>query len=213
MRLFTSVVSFNRLELLKRTLDSYFETVTLPFELIIVDNASDEETRSWLEASELRVVYLPENRYPGYATNKGWKFSDESHDILHRSDNDVHYLPGWCEAVVNRFERGHGRGGVGLKVGQVGLMTDSQEGRGMPAVGGNMVMRRELFKEGVRYGEDGWDVQPWEDGAMTRSVINSGWGWARVATQCLVHLGDPPDFNDPYYRTTYEIRGILPEGV
>lgn len=214
MRLFTSMVSFNRLELLKRTLNSYFETVTMPFDLIIVDNASGPETRAWLEGAGLNVIFLHKNRYPGFATNRGFEKSGESHTILHRSDNDVRYLPGWTDALMNRFERGHGRGGNGnLRVGQVGLMTDAQEGRSMPAVGGNMAIRRELWEEGVRYSEAGWDTVPWEDGQMTHSIVSAGWGWARVATQCLVHLGDPPDFDDPYYRESYEIRGILPDGV
>lgn len=213
MKIFTAMVSFNRLELLKRTIASYLHTVSMPFDLVIVDNGSDDETRTWLEASKLTVVYLKENRYPGFATNKAWERHDASHDLLHRSDNDLNYLPHWADALVERFERGRARGGVGLKLGQVGLMTDNQEGRKMPAVGGNMAIRREVYEAGVRYTDQGWDVVPWEDGMMTGAVIAAGWGWSRVATQCLVHLGDPPDFDDPYYRTTYSVRGILPEGA
>ena len=213
MKLFTALISYNRPELLKRTVASYLETVSMPFDLVIVDNGSDEETLDWLAASGLKTLLLGENRYPGYAANRAWTLHDESHDFLHRSDNDLHYLPGWCEALVQRFQRGHARGGPGLRVGQVGLMTDAQEGRKVPAVGGNMAIRREVYEEGVRYTDEPWDSVPWEDGMMTGSVVAAGWGWARVSTQCLVHLGDPPDFDDPYYVKTYGVRGILPEGV
>lgn len=215
MKLFTAMVSFNRLELLKSTINSYLETVSIPFELVIVDNGSDTETIDWLASTDLRVLLLGENRYPGFAANRGWELAGDA-DLLHRSDNDLRYLPGWSDALLERFRRGHGRGGEGnevRRVGQVGLMTDAQEGRRMPAVGGNMAISRAVYDAGVRYTERGWDEIPWEDGMMTSAVVGAGFGWARVSTQCLVHMGDPPDFNDPYYRETYGIRGILPEGV
>jgi len=180
----------------------------MPFDLLVVDNNSAEETREWLRDSGLRTLLLDANYYPGYATNRGWLQHDESHDLLHRSDNDLNYLPGWSDALVERFEHGRARGGPGLRVGQVGLMTDAQEGRNMPAVGGNMAIRREVYEAGVRYTDEPWSAVPWEDGMMTGAVVASGWGWTRVATQCLVHLGDPPDFSDPYYRETYGIRGL-----
>lgn len=211
MKLFTSIVSFNRLELLKETVSSYQETVNVPHQLMIVDNASDRETREWLMSCGLPVLMLPQNRYPGYATNRAWRLSDPDCDVLHRSDGDIRYLPGWSDRLMERFARGQARGGPGRKLGQVGLMTDLQEGRKVQAVGGNMALRRELFEAGIRYTDEPWDVVPWEDGTMTSAVINAGWGWGRVHEQCLVHLGDPPDFNDPYYRRTYSIRGILPE--
>ncbi len=212
MKIFTSIVSFNRLDLLKLTVESYLETVSVPYDLMIVDNSSDAETREWILESRLQALFLPENRYPGYATNRAWRLSEPEHDVLHRSDSDVRFLPGWSDDMESRF-LAKDRSVVGVKkVGQVGLMTDTQEGL-VPAVGGNMAIRRELFLEGICYTDEPWDVVPWEDGMMTSAVAEAGWGWTRVREQCLVHLGDPPDFSDPYYVRTYGIRGILPEGV
>lgn len=209
MKIFSAFVSFNRLEHLKATLNSYLETITIPFDLVIVDNGSEQKTREWIAASGFRALLLPENRYPGYATNRGWRLHEPEHDLLHRSDNDIRYLPGWSDALVEVFESGrYGRGILQAPIGQVGLMTDEQEGRGMPAVGGNMAIRREVYEAGARYSDESWDVVPWEDGAMTGSVIATGWSWARVQTHSLIHMGDPPDFSDPYYRTTYATRGL-----
>lgn len=216
MKIFSAIVSFNRLEFLKRTINSYLETITIPFDLIIVDNGSAPETREWIASSGIKALFLAENHYPGYATNRAWRLHEPSHDLLHRSDNDIHYLPGWSDALVEGFgieTNRYGRGSLQAPIGQVGLMTDEQEGRGMPAVGGNMAIRREVYEAGVRYTDESWESVPWEDGLMTSSVIASGWSWARVATHSLVHIGDPPDFDDPYYVATYGIRGILPEEV
>jgi GT2 family glycosyltransferase len=72
MKLLTVIVSYNRPELLRRTVRSYRKTVTLDHHLLIVDNRSDAKTRRWLRACGVDVIFLPENRYPGYATNHGW---------------------------------------------------------------------------------------------------------------------------------------------
>lgn len=212
-KLLTVMVSFNRPHLLKETIASYLETVSCPFDLVVVDNASDAPTREWLitaaQQIPMTLLLLPENRYPGYATNRAWRLVDD-HTILHRSDSDVRYLPGWSDQVTGKLSS---MMRSGRKIGQVGLMTDQQEGTDMPAVGGNMAIRREIYDAGVRYTDLSWREVPWEDGMMTKSVVDAGWGWSRVDRKALVHLGDPPDFTDPYYVETYSIRGILPEGV
>jgi GT2 family glycosyltransferase len=201
MTLFTVIVSYERPDLLEETVRSYRETVEVEHEIVIVDNASGEETRKLIRSLGIPALMLPENRYPGYATNRGWRLHDpRAHSILHRSDNDVRYLPGWSKELTEAFQ--------GQRVGQVGLMTDLQEGASVPAVGGNMAILRKVYEKGVRYSDEPWDVVPWEDGTMTRSVVEAGWRWTRVSNQCLVHLGDPPDFDDPYYRQTYSIRGL-----
>lgn len=43
------MVTYNRLELTKKTLDNIFKVTNFPFELVIVDNASSDETVSYLK--------------------------------------------------------------------------------------------------------------------------------------------------------------------
>jgi len=45
----TVLLSYNRLNLLKKTIDSYLSTISVPFELIIVDNLSSEDVRNYLK--------------------------------------------------------------------------------------------------------------------------------------------------------------------
>ena len=206
MRLLTVLVSYNRLELLKETVRSYRETVTLKHQLMIVDNGSDPETIDWLMAAmlsmpDVEVRYLNENRYPGFATNFGWQAGlvNHSYGLLHRSDNDVEYLPGWCEEVERMFA-------AYPVVGQLGLRTLEEEGP-HAAVGGNCVLRSEVFAAGVRYREEPWGAIVHEDGYMSQSVVAAGYGWARVENPCIVHRGIA-DMNDPYYQETMRVRGI-----
>jgi glycosyltransferase involved in cell wall biosynthesis len=196
-RLHTTIVSFNRPELLKRTVESYLETVTLPYSLIIVDNGSDDT--SWLARIDTPLaVLLGENRYPGYAANHGFAYADEDVSFLHRSDSDMEYQPGWCEEVVERFQD--------PTLGQLGLRTLEEEGN-HAAVGGNAVFRRELWDAGLRYDERPWTEVPFEDATMSRKVHRLGYRWDRVQRPCALHIGIASR-DDPYYQQTFADRGI-----
>lgn len=197
--LHTVVVSYQRLPLLRETLRSYRETVTLPHTLLVVDNASDPEVTAWLRREDVMVVALDVNRYPGYATNLGWAMAPTEARLLHRSDNDVRYLPGWCEEVVERFED--------PLLGQLGLRTLAEEGP-QAAVGGNCVVRRALWERGLRYSELAWSAAaPFEDAVLSHHVLAMGFRWARVERPCVEHIGLARR-DDPYYQETFAVRGI-----
>lgn len=202
MNLLTVIVSLDRLPLLRETVESYMDTVTEPHDLVVVDNGSGSKTRRWLIGQRhLTAILLPENRYPGYATNRGWRLLEDRHTVLHRADNDVRFLPGWCDRVAERFAEG---------AGQVGLRTDGEEDTAVPAVGGNMAISRAVYDAGIRYTDAPWGEVPWEDGDLSARIHKAGFVMMRVRERCLVHLGDPPDFSDPYTMETYRVRGLIP---
>lgn len=200
--IYTVVVSYERPELLRRTVESYVETVTLPYQLVVVDNNSGEETKRLLRdlfAGPVdMVVNLPQNRYPGFATNEGFSHAPPDATFLHRSDNDVEYLPGWCEEVVERFEDS--------ALWQLGLRTVQEEGP-HPNVGGNCVFRAEAWEAGIRYSGEPWQKMPFEDTNMTRHIYAAGKAWARVQRPCIVHIGIA-NRDDPYYQQTFADRRI-----
>ena len=198
MKLHTVFVTHNRLELTKRTIESYRETVSLPHTLWVVDNGSDDGTRDWILSERLDgFSLLNENRYPGFAANLGFSHAVEA-THLHRSDNDVEYLPGWCEEVAERFED--------ASVWQVGLRTVEEEGA-HGAVGGNCVIHRDAWTAGVRYSEEPWTRIPFEDAVVGQRINRLGHIWVRVAKPCIVHTG-LASRDDPYYQRTFAERGI-----
>jgi GT2 family glycosyltransferase len=204
-RLHTVFVSYNRVELTRRAVASYLDTVTLEHTAVIVDNGSNAETREWLTTSSpFPVLMLPENRYPGAATNIGFRMAPDDVDLLHRADNDFEYLPGWCDEVVARFA-------AEPRLGQLGLRTDEEELHAPWNVGGNAVIRAELFATGLRY-----DERPWaelgattEDYYMSQAVEARGHKWGRVTRPCIRPIS-VESADDPYYRETWGVRGILP---
>lgn len=200
MILHTVVVSYERLDLLKRTLESYQKTVTLPHTLVVVDNGSSENVLEFLTEYEHvdQVIFLAENKYPGYAVNHGFALAPPEATLLHRSDNDMEYLPGWCDEVVERFQDPN--------LWQLGLRTLEEEGA-HGNVGGNCILRREAWESGIRYSEAPWTEVPFEDTQVSQRVYRAGKLWGRVQKPCTVHIGIA-SCHDPYYQKTFAERRI-----
>lgn len=203
MILHTVVVSFERLMLLKQTIESYRDTVTVPHNLVVVDNGSGEDVRRWLirNLPNSNVLYLNENRYPGYATNKGFAIAKPEATHLHRSDSDMKYLPGWCEHVQEAFARDD-------EVKLVGLRTIDEELGVTVNTGGTVVINKHVWDEGLRYDERPWSGPMTEDWKICQDLVRRGYRWGRVTKPSIIHMASG-DTNDPYYQHSYGVRGIL----
>ncbi len=205
MILHSVMVTYDRLYATELSLNSYLETVSVPFTLTVVDNGSMDGTMEWL--ADLRdrhsrdVVLLTRNHYPGFATNRGWERAPKTATHLHRADNDWAYKPGWCDQVIAAF--------TDPKVGQVGLRTQREE----PVdynVGGNCVIRRELWDAGLRYDERPWTELPAghsEDTYLSPAVVAMGYKWTRVKKPCIYGVSVESK-EDDYYIRSYTARRI-----
>jgi glycosyltransferase involved in cell wall biosynthesis len=211
VKIHTVFITYNRLELTKVAIDSYLQTVCVSYDFWVVDNGSQDGTKEWLlQQLPVNSVLLPSNRYPGFATNLGWSEPNPDITHLHRADNDFKFLPGWCEEVERMFSENE-------RLGQLGLRTDEEELFAKSNVGGNCVIRRDLWDLGLR-----WDERPWpqlreevgpghtEDSLMSPAVKAMNYSWDRVERPCIQSLSrelpDDPDFD--YYRATWADRGI-----
>jgi glycosyltransferase involved in cell wall biosynthesis len=202
------MITYNRLDLTKQAVQSYLETVTGPWSLIVVDNNSTDGTREWLmdEApDEIQAMLLDDNMYPGYATNRGWEQAPPGTVLLHRADNDWKFLDGWENHVRMMFT-------AHPQLGQLGMRTGEQELHNLRNVGGNCVITKTIWDEGLRY-----DERPWpkiktpgytEDSYLSPRVLKMGWEWDRVRVPCIESLA-AEDPSDPYYLKSWEDRGIL----
>jgi O-antigen biosynthesis protein len=76
-----------------------------PFEVIIVDNRSWDETRARLsELDNARVVLNDQNRGFGPATNQGAEHARGEHLVLLNTDTFVR--PGWLEPLIETLDHG-----------------------------------------------------------------------------------------------------------
>lgn len=211
MNIHTVMVTYNRLELTKQAVASYFETRTGPGTLDVVDNGSTDGTVEWLyEEARVRDDFgthlLGENKYPGYATNFGWELAPDDTVLLHRADNDFVFLPDWETHVRLQFSANE-------DLGQLGLRTDDEELHNHHNVGGNCVIRKALWDEGLRYDERSWPeisakVPGYtEDSFLSPRVRKMGWEWARVTQPCIRSISvESPE--DEYYVRTWTDRGM-----
>jgi len=139
----TLLLSYNRKHLLKKTIESYLKTISVPFELIIIDNASTDGSKEYIEevcknCPEAFAIFLTKN-FGGKSLNLG-RFVAEG-DYFHITENDIEYLDGWDKALLKKFD-------VFPKLGQLSLFTptpDKEKGE----VGDVQPFAETISKEGM----------------------------------------------------------------
>ena len=97
------IVTWNGLELLQKFLPSVVETEYESFEIIIADNASDDNTREWIKENypECKVVTFDINHGYCGGNNRAIKYS--SGDILLFLNNDVSVEKSWLTSLDRCF--------------------------------------------------------------------------------------------------------------
>lgn len=226
MKLLIVLITFNRLEYTKRTLRSLWDTVSVPYYLVVVDNNSSDGTREYLKTLLERnridkLILNPDNYYPGKATNIGWTeglkdYPQATH--LMRLDNDMYLEKGWdirAEEYFKTIDR----------LGQLGLDFDGGENKipsfynGMGivewpgCVGGPNIIRKQIF-ESVKYDESKWEnsntpVQ--EDSKFSREIKSQGWLVGHMDQRLSYTFANKDNWSDypEYYLKTMKDRGYV----
>jgi glycosyltransferase involved in cell wall biosynthesis len=227
MKLLIVMITHNRLDYTKRTLESLLSTINLPYFLIVADNASTDGTQEYLQTMSDKgkinyVILNKENLYPGKATNQAWDagimFYPEATHLM-RLDNDMAFAPDWDVVVEQYFDKVPKLGQLGLDYGPVDdpdAKYGEEEYNGMVInpypgnVGGTNIIKREVFDK-VRYDESPWshkEVRPTaqEDAKFSRAISNSGWRFGHSTIKlawCIDSWEDYP----AYYLKTMTDRG------
>ena len=103
----TSVLlSYNRSHLLRKTVNSYLSTISVPYKLIIVDNDSTDDSKEFIEKicscnDHVEGIFLTEN-IGGKAFELGSMLSDSP--FIHFTENDIEYLAGWDKELLEKFK-------------------------------------------------------------------------------------------------------------
>lgn len=118
----TSIIipTYNGLHLLKSCIDSIRAYTETPYEIIVVDNGSQDGTDAYCRLNKLTFISLPENRGFPYACNLGLRLA--SGDELLLLNNDVVVSSRWLSNLKNALYSAP-------EIGIVGPVTNYASGR------------------------------------------------------------------------------------
>jgi GT2 family glycosyltransferase len=124
------IVNWNRKDLLRACLDSVARQTFLDFEVIVVDNGSDDGSTAMVrELAEalprpLRLIENKENRGFCAANNQGFAVSQAEYIAL--LNNDAEADPGWLEAMLAaiRLKPDVGESDVGMVASKILVWED-----------------------------------------------------------------------------------------
>lgn len=98
------VATWNKLDYIKECVESILKHTDVKSRLIIVDNASEEETRAYLRALkgtdtvDIKLIFNNTNLGPGKARNKALEIIDA--DYVCFADSDIVVTPGWLSTMI-----------------------------------------------------------------------------------------------------------------
>lgn len=114
------MVTYNRLELTKQTVENIYKTVNFPFEFIIIDNASTDGTIEYLnqlnkERDNIHLKFNNTNLGIAVGRNKALLKADELNTEWYVTiDNDVLFHDGWLTECIDILKHNKHFGAIGV---------------------------------------------------------------------------------------------------
>ena len=96
MKILVYTITYNRLELTMKYLDSLKRHTEVPFDHIVFDNGSTDGTVEWLKGNNYNVIEYGENLGITEAQNRGLKDIYKDYDLIIKFDND-------CEVISDNI--------------------------------------------------------------------------------------------------------------
>jgi O-antigen biosynthesis protein len=106
------IVTYGGWEWARRTLDALRSHTRLPYEVLVVDNASPDDTARRLRDEIRGATVLLNDRNEGFGPANNQAADRARGDFLVLLNPDVLIRPGWLEPLIETLERGSGIGAV-----------------------------------------------------------------------------------------------------
>lgn len=188
----TVLLNWNRKNLLEKTISSYLETISVSFELIVVDNGSTDGSQNFIKnvcknKDNCSFILLPRNR-GGEALNLGLEKAKSK--FLHVSENDLIYKPGWDKKTLKTFRKFPKLGQLSLYSpffsteiggsGNIKYMREMSLGDCTVYVANrnihsSSVFRRVIWDKGIRWKNVGIGYKFPNDSAFSEAVKRTGY--------------------------------------
>ena len=121
------ILTYNQLKYTKKCIKSIFKYTKEPFELIVVDNGSTDDTVKYLESevssqkSDVKIQIIKNKENLGFATGNNQGMAAARGDFVLLMNNDLVVTPGWLERLIACAERN-------AQIGIVGPMSNYVSG-------------------------------------------------------------------------------------
>ncbi len=219
------LLNHNRFSLLRTTLLSLLQTVPQAREIFVVDNASQDFSRPWLE---LMASRYPQIRYFPQETNRGGEsinvaLEQTRGEYILIAENDHQYLPGWDSyfaSVMEAFPEVAQLSPLGpIPQQQSGEIwtekahkTETRNGitihRAIHTLTTCCLIRRCVLARGIRFHNlEDWEMPLPADERFSREIQEQGW-WAAWSEQYqVVNWGHHPVSQQElpdYYRKNWQ---------
>jgi glycosyltransferase involved in cell wall biosynthesis len=116
------ILTYNRLNSLKNCIDSVIKHTKSPYEIIVVNNNSNDGTKEYLDTLKNITALNLDNNYGVIARNRGFKIAKG--EIIAQTDDDVIMHDGWDTTVLNCFNSDSSIGMVGVQGGLINNWMD-----------------------------------------------------------------------------------------
>lgn len=194
------VVTFNALEYVRKCVESVLARTHVPFEFIVVDNASEAETREYLKSVQgIRLVLNERNKLWCAGCNDGIRISDPRSKYVLLLNSDVEAMrDDWIEVLVTVIESDPrvaiaGPQHIKVKCGPLFGYID----------GHCLLFRRTLLEaQGGQLDEERW---PWAGAPAELAVAAYSKGWIYK----VVHSDDAVVFHHESKSRTPEMHDKL----
>jgi GT2 family glycosyltransferase len=114
------MVTYNRLELTKQTIENIYNTTLLPFNFIIIDNASSDGTIEYLNElkehkNNIHLKFNSINKGIAIGRNQALKIADSLNTEWYATiDNDILLHEGWLTECIDVLRQNRNFGAVGV---------------------------------------------------------------------------------------------------
>ena len=183
-RIIISVItlSWDNINYTKKFVNSIRKYTTLPYELIIVDNGSEESTQVWVQKNSDLSIIFPENQGFSKGFNEGVKIASGKYIMM--ANNDTEFPLNWDIQLINTIEKNCQAGIVSpvytsgrksaLRVTSGDKILKVFPFRKYPSAVAFLMRRKEFFTIFNGYSEE-YDIASGEDADLCFKVWHAGY--------------------------------------
>lgn len=172
------LLTYNRLKLSKQSIEELYRRLRTPFRLIIVDNASRDNTREYLkilekEKDNIKLVLLDEPVNICMAYNKGFEFVESELFITMQDDVIIPELePDVIQQLIGLINKYPEQGGIGCRIQRIPNIkwTDKELSPARKALSAYFRIQRK--EDVIKMG--GFGNRWWDDLAFAANIRSIG---------------------------------------